>query len=44
MAKGLEARVAAAAGATACQLASRQLPQAGAVASDIVGALPVILA
>jgi len=43
LAKGLEARVAAAAGATACQLASRQLPQAGAVASDIVGALPAIL-
>jgi NAD(P)H-hydrate epimerase len=43
MAKGLEARVAAAAAATACQLASRQLPQAGAVASDIVGALPAIL-
>jgi hydroxyethylthiazole kinase-like uncharacterized protein yjeF len=44
LAKGLEVRVAAAAGATACQLASRRLPQAGAVASDIVGALPAILA
>jgi hydroxyethylthiazole kinase-like uncharacterized protein yjeF len=40
LAKGLGARLAAAAGATACQLASRQIPQAGAVASDVIAALP----
>jgi NAD(P)H-hydrate epimerase len=43
LAKGLEARVAAAAAAAACQLASRQIPQAGAVASDVIHALPAIL-
>jgi hydroxyethylthiazole kinase-like uncharacterized protein yjeF len=43
LAKGLEGRLAAAAGAVACQLASREIPQAGAVASDVVGALPGVL-
>ena len=43
LAKGLEARLAAAAAATAHQLASREVPQAGAVASDLIGALPLIL-
>jgi hydroxyethylthiazole kinase-like uncharacterized protein yjeF len=43
LAKGLEARVAAAAAAATCQLASKQIPQAGAVASDVVGALPLVL-
>ncbi len=42
-AKGLDARLAAAAAATAQQLASRQIPQAGAVASDVIGALPLVL-
>ena len=43
LAKGLEGRLAAAAGAVACQLASREIPQAGAVASDVIGALPGVL-
>jgi NAD(P)H-hydrate epimerase len=43
LAKGLEPRLAAAAAATAHQLASRQIPQAGAVASDVIGALPLVL-
>jgi NAD(P)H-hydrate epimerase len=43
LAKGLEARLATAAAATAHQLASRQVPQAGAVASDLIGALPAVL-
>ena len=43
LAKGLEARLAAAAAATACQLASKRIPQAGAVASDVIGALPSVL-
>jgi ADP-dependent NAD(P)H-hydrate dehydratase / NAD(P)H-hydrate epimerase len=43
LAKGLEARVAAAAGAVACQLASREIPQAGAIAGDVIGALPAVL-
>jgi NAD(P)H-hydrate epimerase len=43
LAKGLEARLAAAAAATAHQLASREVPQAGAVASDLIGALPLVL-
>ena len=43
LAKGLEARMAAAAAAAACQLASRQIPRAGAVASDVIGALPAVL-
>lgn len=43
LAKGLDARLAAAAAAAAQQLASRQIPQAGAVASDVIGALPLVL-
>jgi len=43
LAKGLEARLAAAAAAIAHQLASREVPQAGAVASDLIGALPLVL-
>jgi ADP-dependent NAD(P)H-hydrate dehydratase / NAD(P)H-hydrate epimerase len=43
LAKGLAVRVAAAAAAATCQLASRQLAQRGAVASDIVHALPAAL-
>jgi ADP-dependent NAD(P)H-hydrate dehydratase / NAD(P)H-hydrate epimerase len=43
LAKGLEGRLAAAAGAVACQLASREIPQAGAIASDVIGALPGVL-
>jgi hydroxyethylthiazole kinase-like uncharacterized protein yjeF len=43
LAKGLEARVAAAAAATACQLASREIPKAGAVAGDVITALPAVL-
>jgi NAD(P)H-hydrate epimerase len=43
LAKGLEGRVAAAAGAVACQLASREIPQAGAIAGDVIGALPAVL-
>jgi hydroxyethylthiazole kinase-like uncharacterized protein yjeF len=43
LAKGLEARLAAAAAAIAHQLASRAVPQAGAVASDLIGALPLVL-
>jgi len=43
LAKGLEARLAAAAAAIAHQLASREIPQAGAVASDLLGALPLVL-
>jgi NAD(P)H-hydrate epimerase len=43
LAKGLDARLAAAAAATAHQLASRAVPQAGAVASDLIGALPLVL-
>jgi ADP-dependent NAD(P)H-hydrate dehydratase / NAD(P)H-hydrate epimerase len=43
LAKGLEARVAAGAAAAACQLASRQIPQRGAVASDVMHALPAVL-
>jgi ADP-dependent NAD(P)H-hydrate dehydratase / NAD(P)H-hydrate epimerase len=42
LAKGLEARVAAAAAATACQLTTRQISQVGVVASDIVYALPEV--
>src|SRR3954465_5726762 len=44
LAKGLDPRVATAAAAVAQQLASRQIPQAGAVASDVIGALPLVLA
>jgi NAD(P)H-hydrate epimerase len=43
LAKGLEARVAGGAAAAACQLASMQIPQRGAVASDVIHALPGIL-
>ena len=43
LAKGVDARTAAAAAATAQQLASRAIPQAGAVASDVVAALPLVL-
>jgi ADP-dependent NAD(P)H-hydrate dehydratase / NAD(P)H-hydrate epimerase len=43
LAKGMEPRLAAAAAATAHQLASREIPQAGAVASDVIGALPLVL-
>jgi ADP-dependent NAD(P)H-hydrate dehydratase / NAD(P)H-hydrate epimerase len=43
LAKGVDARLAAAAAATAQQLASRRIPQAGAVASDVVSALPAVL-
>ncbi len=42
LAKGLEARVAAAGAAAACQLASRLIPDTGAVASDVIGALPLV--
>ena len=43
LAKGLEAPTAAAAAAALCQLASRQIPQRGAVASDVIEALPAVL-
>jgi NAD(P)H-hydrate epimerase len=43
LAKGLEARLAAASAASACGLASKQLPQRGVVASDVAGALPAVL-
>jgi ADP-dependent NAD(P)H-hydrate dehydratase / NAD(P)H-hydrate epimerase len=43
LAKGLDARSAAAAAAAAQQLASALIPQAGAVASDVIGALPLVL-
>jgi NAD(P)H-hydrate epimerase len=43
LAKGLEARIAAAAAAAACQVASTQIPQAGALASDVIHALPAVL-
>ena len=44
LAKGLEPRLAAAAAATAHGLAARRLPQRGLVASDVVSALPGVLA
>ncbi len=44
LSKGLEPRLAAAAAAAAQQLASTLIPQAGAVASDVIGALPLTLA
>jgi NAD(P)H-hydrate repair Nnr-like enzyme with NAD(P)H-hydrate dehydratase domain len=44
LAKKLDARTAAAAAVAAQQLASRRIPQAGAVASDVIGALPAVLA
>jgi ADP-dependent NAD(P)H-hydrate dehydratase / NAD(P)H-hydrate epimerase len=43
LSKGMEPRLAAAAAATAHQLASREILQAGAIASDVLGALPLIL-
>jgi ADP-dependent NAD(P)H-hydrate dehydratase / NAD(P)H-hydrate epimerase len=43
LAKRVEARLAAAAAAAAQQLASREIPQAGAVASDVAAALPLVL-
>ena len=43
LAKGLEPRYAAAAGATAHALAARTLPQRGLVAGDVVDALPRVL-
>jgi len=43
LSKGVEARIAAAAGAAAQQLASRAIPQSGAVASDVSAALPLVL-
>ena len=43
LAKGVDARTAAAAGAAAQQLASRAIPQSGAVASDVAAALPLVL-
>jgi ADP-dependent NAD(P)H-hydrate dehydratase / NAD(P)H-hydrate epimerase len=44
LAKGIEPRLAAAAAATAHGLAARSLPQPGLVASDVVAALPSVLA
>jgi hydroxyethylthiazole kinase-like uncharacterized protein yjeF len=43
LAKGLDGRDGAAAAAVACQLASREIPQRGAVASDVIHALPAVL-
>ena len=43
LAKGVDARTAAAAAAAAQQLASRAIPQSGAVASDVAAALPLVL-
>jgi hydroxyethylthiazole kinase-like uncharacterized protein yjeF len=43
LAKGLEARLAAAAAATACGLAAWLGPARGLVASDVIGALPEVL-
>jgi len=37
------AALSAAAAAAACQLASREIPQRGAVASDVIHALPAAL-
>jgi hydroxyethylthiazole kinase-like uncharacterized protein yjeF len=42
LAKGLDARTAAAAAAAAQQSASQTIPPAGAVASDVIGALPLL--
>jgi NAD(P)H-hydrate epimerase len=44
LAKGVEPRLAAAAAATAHGLAAHSLPQAGLVASDVIAALPSVLA
>jgi hydroxyethylthiazole kinase-like uncharacterized protein yjeF len=43
LAKGVEPRLAAAAAVAAQQLASRTISQSGAIASDIVAALPLVL-
>ncbi len=43
LAKGLDPRLAAAAGAAAHGLAAQRLPQSGLVASDVVAALPSVL-
>jgi NAD(P)H-hydrate epimerase len=43
LSKGVEPRTAAAAAATAQQLASRRITQPGAVASDVIAALPLVL-
>ena len=43
LAKGIDARTAAAAATAAQQLASRAISQSGAVASDVVAALPLVL-
>ena len=43
LAKGMDARLAAAAGATACAEAARLGPERGLVASDVVAALPDVL-
>jgi NAD(P)H-hydrate epimerase len=43
LAKGVEARVAAAAAVAAHQLASTLIPQSGSIASDVIGALPLVL-
>jgi ADP-dependent NAD(P)H-hydrate dehydratase / NAD(P)H-hydrate epimerase len=43
LAKGVEPRLAAAAGATAHALAARTLPQRGLIASDVISALPGVL-
>jgi hydroxyethylthiazole kinase-like uncharacterized protein yjeF len=43
LAKHLEPRLAAAAGATAHALAARTLPQRGLIASDVISALPAVL-
>jgi NAD(P)H-hydrate repair Nnr-like enzyme with NAD(P)H-hydrate dehydratase domain len=44
LAKGMDARLAAAAGATACAEAARLGPERGLVASDVIAALPDALA
>ena len=43
LAKGMDARIAAAAGAVACDVAARLGPSRGLVASDVVGLLPAAL-
>jgi hydroxyethylthiazole kinase-like uncharacterized protein yjeF len=43
LAKGMEARIAAAAGAVACDVAARLGPARGLVASDVVALLPAVL-
>jgi NAD(P)H-hydrate repair Nnr-like enzyme with NAD(P)H-hydrate dehydratase domain len=43
LAKGVDARIATAAAAAAHQLASRRITQSGAIASDVVAALPAVL-